>query len=191
MMLIAALSTAAFAQTTDQPEEPFSKGQTEVGILVGVTSAMDIWGGLPDSETLAVGLRLGHVVTRPIFGGPCRGNLLISGEVNPLMVFHDDMGSTYAFSSTAMIRYYFAPGARTRPFISAGGGVVLSAGPIPRDISRVNFTPQGGGGLSVALSSGMVFTMEYRIHHMSDGVLTTYNPGVNSSVFLVGITWLH
>jgi hypothetical protein len=134
MMLIAALSTAAFAQTTDQPEEPFSKGQTEVGILVGVTSAMDIWGGLPDSETLSVGLRLGHVVTGPIFGGPCRGNLLLSGEVNPLMVFHDDLGSTYAFSSTAMIRYYFAPGARTRPFISAGGGVVLSAGPIPRDI---------------------------------------------------------
>jgi hypothetical protein len=77
-----------------------------------------------------------------------------------------------------------------RPFISAGGGIVLSARPIPRDISNVNFTPQGGGGLAVTLGGGTVFSVEYRIHHMSDGVLTEFNPGVNSSEFLVGISWI-
>ena len=57
-------------------------------------------------------------------------------------------------------------------------------------ISRVNFTPQGGGGVSVALASGARFSVEYRIHHMSDGVLTDYNPGANSSEVQVGISWI-
>ncbi len=151
---------------------------------------MDIWGGLPDSEFVSFGFRLSRVVTGPIFAGPCRGNLLVSGEVVPAMSFHDDWGTTYAFSSALILRYYFAPGARTRPFISAGAGVVLSAEPIPHDISRVNFTPQGGGGLAVTLGERTILSMEYRIHHMSDGILTTFNPGVNSSQLLVDVSWL-
>jgi hypothetical protein len=37
-----------------------------------------------------------------------------------------------------------------RPLFSASGGIVLSAAPIPRDISRVNLTPQGGGACGSA-----------------------------------------
>jgi len=190
MTLLVVLAAPAFAQQTDQPPgDPFRKGETEWGLLAGIDSAMDIWAGLPDSEFWSLGLRLSHVVTGPIFAGPCRGNLVLSAEVNPLVIFHDDYGSTYAFSATGMMRYYFTPGARVRPFISAGGGIVLSAQPIPHDISRVNFTPQGGGGLAFSLRKGTVLSMEYRLHHMSDGILTTYNPGVNSSEFLLGISW--
>jgi Lipid A 3-O-deacylase (PagL) len=190
-ILIVALATSAFAQQTNPPPEgTFRKGQTEFGLLVGVDFAMDIWDGLPDSEFLSLGFRLSHVVTGPIAAGPCRGNFVISGEVNPLMAFHDDYGTAYAFSSMAMLRYYFAPGAKVRPFISAGGGIVLSATPIPHEISRLNFNPQGGGGLAIPLRGGAVLSMEYRIHHMSDGLLTEINPGVNSSEFLVGVSWL-
>ena len=106
------------------------------------------------------------------------------------MVFHDDSGTAYAFSSMVMLRYYFAPNARVRPFISAGGGIVLSATPIPRDLSRVNFNPQGGGGLAIPLRGRAVLSIEYSLHHMSDGVLTEVNPGVNSNAFLVGVSWL-
>jgi hypothetical protein len=190
MTLLVALAAPVFAQHTDQPPgDPFRKGETEYGLLAGIDSAMDIWAGLPESNFFSLGLRLSHVVTGPIFAGPCRGNLVLSAELNPLVIFHDDYGSTYAFSATPIIRYYFTPGARVRPFITAGVGVVLSAEPIPHDISRVNFTPQGGGGLAVTLRQGTVFSMEYRLHHMSDGILTTYNPGVNSNEFLVGISW--
>ncbi len=190
-ILFVALSTSAAAQQTDPPPDGiFRKGQTELGLLAGVDFAMSIWGGLGDSEFLSLGFRLSHVVTGPIAAGPCRGNVVVSGEVNPLMVFHDDSGTAYAFSSMVMLRYYFAPNARVRPFISAGGGIVLSATPIPRDLSRVNFNPQGGGGLAIPLRGRAVLSMEYRLHHMSDGVLTEVNPGVNSNAFLVGVSWL-
>ena len=181
----------ANAQGQEQYKEALiEKGRTELGLLVGVGHAMDIWGGLPDSSFLNLGLDIGYVATPPIFGGPCRGNLVLGAELYPAIFFREPHKTTYAASGVAIMRYYFAPDSRVRPFISAGGGIVLSANPIPHDISRVNFTPQGGGGVSVALARGARFSVEYRIHHMSDGVLTTYNPGANSSEVQFGISWM-
>ena len=79
---------------------------------------------------------------------------------------------------------------RTQHNFRAGAGIVFSARPIPRDISRVNFTPQGGGGIAVPVRNGALLSIEYRIHHMSDWVLTPYNPGANSSEIQFGITWI-
>jgi opacity protein-like surface antigen len=185
------LGATANAQGREQTDpSPIEKGRSELGLLVGVGHAMDIWGGLPDSEFVTVGLDVGYVATNPILGGPCRGNLVLGAELYPAIFFRETGRTTYGASAAAIMRYYFSPGARVRPFISAGGGVVVSANPIPRDISRVNFTPQGGGGVSIALRRGARLSMEYRIHHMSDGVLTDYNPGANSNEFQIGMSWI-
>ncbi len=189
--LVMVMPAVARAQTADSPGDPLTRGRTEIGVGVGFGNAMDIWGGLPDSEFLTLGVDIGYVLTGPIFAGPCRGNLLISGEFYPAIAFHENVGTTYALSTALIFRYHFTPGARVRPFISAGAGVVLSDKPIPRNISRTNFTPQGGGGLTVAIRRNSLLSFEYRIHHMSDGILTTYNPGVNSNVFQVGFSWIH
>jgi lipid A 3-O-deacylase len=115
---------------------------------------------------------------------------MLGAQVYPAIFFRETSRTTYAASVAPIVRYYFAPASRVRPFISAGIGVVVSARPIPRDISRINFTPQGGGGVSFALSRGALVSMEYRIHHMSDGVLTEYNPGANSNEVQIGISWM-
>ena len=189
--LFLALPAAALADPAGQsPDDPLRRGRTELGLRVGFGYAMDLWGGLPDSEFLTLGVEAAHVLTPPIFAGPCRGNLMISGEFYPAIAFHEDSGTTFAYSAAMMFRYHFTPGARVRPFISAGAGIVLSARPIPRDISRTNFTPQGGGGVTVVLRRDALLSFEYRIHHMSDGVLTDYNPGANSNAFQVGVSWI-
>ena len=189
--LLLAVPVAALARQSDPPpEDPLVRGRTEIGLRVGVGFGMHLWGGLPDSEFLALGVDVAQVLTGPLPAGPLSGHFVIAGEFYPAIVFHEDAGTTFATSVAMMMRYHFAPGARVRPFISAGGGMVFSAGAIPRDISRVNFTPQGGGGVTVVLRRDTLLSIEYRLHHMSDGVLTDYNPGVNSSVFLVGISWI-
>jgi hypothetical protein len=172
------------------PEDPFRRGNTELGLLVGFGYALDIWGGLPDSEFLALGLRLGRVITPPIAPGPFRGSVVISTELYPAIVFHEPQRTTYAFSGALIFRYHFAPGSRARPYISFGSGLVASTQPIPKEISRLNFTTQGGPGLAVRLSNGAVMSIEYRIHHMSNAVVTDYNPGANSNAFAVGLTWI-
>jgi len=190
--VILALAPSASGRSKDpSPEDPISKGRIEVGLLVGVAFAMELWGGLPDSEFVALGVRAGRVLTGPIGPGFLRGNFLVSVEVNPGIIFHEDRNTTYALSSGLIFRHYFAPGSRFRPFFTFGGGVLFSADPIPHDVSRVNFTPQGGGGLAIALPSGAVLSMEYRLHHMSNGTGSNLNPGANSSEFQIGMSWLH
>jgi opacity protein-like surface antigen len=186
-----AVSSAAPAHAqAPPPEDPFRRGNTELGLLVGFGYALDIWGGLPDSEFLALGLRLGRVITPPIAPGPLRGSLVISTELYPAIAFHEPQRTSYAFSGTLIFRYHFAPGSRARPFISFGSGIVGSTQRIPHDLSRLNFTTQGGPGLAIRLNSGAVMSIEYRIHHMSNGVVTDYNPGANSNAFAVGLTWV-
>lgn len=188
--VILALAPSASGQPKDAPPgDTISTGRTEVGFLVAVASAMDVWGGLPDSEFLTLGVRLGRVLTNPIGPGSLRGNFLVSAEVNPVVVFHEDRNTTYAVSGALIFRHYFAPGSRFRPFFTFGGGVLFAADPIPHHLSRLNFTPQGGGGLAVALASGAVLSMEYRLHHMSNWLLSDPNPGANSCEFLFGVSW--
>lgn len=190
--VILALAPSASGRPKDpSPDDPISTGRTEVGLLVGVASAMDVWGGLPDSEFVTLGVRLGRVLTGPIGPGSLRGNFLISLEMNPVIVFHEDRNTTYALSGALVFRHYFAAGSRFRPFFTFGGGMLFSADPIPHDISRVNFTPQAGSGLAIALHSGAVLSMEYRLHHMSNAIVSDPNPGANSSEFQIGMSWLH
>jgi opacity protein-like surface antigen len=192
LFLIVALSASASAGQVDQAsgDATFRKGGTEIALLANVGYAMDLWGGLPDSQFLALGLRLGRIVTNPIFAGPCRGNFGISTDLSPAVFFHENRRNVYALSGAVLMRYYFAPSSRIHPFISAGGGMVLSAKPIPNDISRVNFTPLGGGGLAVALHGGPILSFEFRIHHMSNAVFSDYNPGANSGEFLIEVGWV-
>src|SRR4029453_8339885 len=133
----------ANAQELEQyNQKPIEKGRTELGLLIGVGHPVDIWAGLPDNGFLTLGLDVGYVATHPILGGPCRGNLVLGAELYPAIFFRETQRTTYGAPAVAIAPYYFAPDSRVRPFISAGGGVVVSANPIPRDISRVNFTPQ-------------------------------------------------
>src|SRR6476619_5114261 len=90
-------------------ETLIEKGRTELGLLVGIGHAMDIWGGLPDSSFLTLGLDIGYVATPPIFGGPCRGNLVLGAELYPAIFFREPHRTTYAASGVALMRYYFAP----------------------------------------------------------------------------------
>jgi hypothetical protein len=182
--------TALAGPLSPPQEDPLTRGRTEIGVHFVYGHAMNVWGGLPDSEFLTFGVTAGHVLTPPVFAGPCRGNLVIAGEFSPAIAFHEDTRTTYASSAGFVLRLHFNPGARVRPFISAGGGVVFSSRPIPHDISRVNFTPQGGAGVTVALRHDALLSIEYRIHHMSDGILTDYNPGANSNAVQVGVSWM-
>ena len=188
VLLLGAVSIAR-AQASNNVSTPIEKGRTDFGLLVGAGQAMKLWGGLPDSEFLTLGFDVGYVATGPIFAGPCRGNLVLATQIYPALLFHENTGTTYAASAAGIGRYYFAPASRVRPFLSAGFGIVVSANPIPRDISRVNFTPQGGAGLAFALRRDVLLTTEYRIHHMSDGSMTDYNPGANSSEIQIGFSW--
>lgn len=185
--------SAAIEVDHDQPKEveaaPFAleKGASEWGLLAGAGVAHPIWGGLGDRQFLALGGRLGRILTNPFGAGPLKGQLGVSLEVLPSFLMFEEETS-YGASFTLLFRHYVITSSRWRPFISFGAGALFSTHPIPPGTTRVNFTPQLGAGVAFAHNARTLLFWEYRLHHISNAEIADYNPGINSSYLQFGVS---
>jgi hypothetical protein len=85
-------------------------------------------------------------------------------------------------------RINFAPARRLQPFAFFNGGFLVS----PRDIpvfnsSRFNFTFDFGAGLQFFQTHHRAWSLDYRVHHLSNAYIGYQNPGVDSQI--VGLTY--
>ena len=78
-----------------------------------------------------------------------------------------------------------------KPYIFAGGGPVFVDMGLPTMGAKLNFSYQGGTGVQVPINATMLFNLEYRYHHISNAGTASPNEPLNSSKFLLGISWLH
>ena len=183
LVAILAIGLTSAAQTWGEERAnswpPVEKGTSTWGLTFNVGVSHDIWDGVPGVGFHSTGVRVGR-----FFGiwGPShlRGRIAFEVEIQPVFLMFQAT-STYAFSTTLLGSHYFIVDSKLRPFVSFGAGVVLSAGDIPAETSRVNFTPQIGLGIAFAGRGGTVYAFEYRLHHISNGSLVDNNPGINSS----------
>ena len=187
MLPFQALLLCLCVHTTQEPADRTTswpvveKGTTTWGLAFNAALSHDIWRGVPDVGFHSIGVRfsrfLGAVGPRPI-----RGRFAIGTEIFPVFLMFQET-STWAFSTTLLGHYHFDVESKVRPFISFGAGFILSAGDIPAESSRVNFSPQIGFGVAFSDSGGTVYAFEYRLHHISNWELSDNNPGINSSFF--------
>jgi hypothetical protein len=89
-----------------------------------------------------------------------------------------------------MLRYNFVTGSRFVPFFGLGAGV--SATDIRNgDLSTTfEFNIQAGPGVRFFLGDHAAVTFQYRFIHLSNAGMDIPNQGVNSSTFLLGMTWV-
>jgi len=163
------------------------KGASEWGLTSDLGMAHGIWGGVTDRQFISVGVRFGHVMSGPRGPGGLRGRLALNVEASPLFVMFQEP-TTFGFSSVVQGRHYLDVATKLVPFISAGAGLLLTDKKTPPG-ARLNFTPQIGAGVAMEDRGGRVFTIEYRLHHISNASRADENPGINSSVFQFGISF--
>jgi lipid A 3-O-deacylase len=78
---------------------------------------------------------------------------------------------------------------RTAPYVFAGGGVLYVDLGLPTMGSRLNFSYQGGTGVQYFIRKDLALTAEYRYHHISNAGTATPNEPLNSSKFLIGVSF--
>ncbi len=76
------------------------------------------------------------------------------------------------------------------PYIFAGGGMLFVDLGLPSMGSRLDFSYQGGTGVQYYIRKDLAFTLEYRYHHISNAGTASPNEPLNSSKFLLGVSWL-
>jgi lipid A 3-O-deacylase len=78
-----------------------------------------------------------------------------------------------------------------KPYIFAGGGPVNVGLGLPTMGAKLNFSYQGGTGVQIPVAQATMLNLEYRYHHISNAGTESPNEPLNSSKFLLGVSWLY
>ena len=175
------------------PARHFRLGTQEIGIAAGYGFALTFVGEtggddeLRDVQYIYFAPRWGIGISDPMGGDAWyRGNVELVAE--GAFLFNLEPKDGFAGGITAMFRYNFLPGGAFIPFLQAGVGILSLDFDLKNRSDGLNFTAQPGFGFHYFVSDRTAFTGEWRYHHISNANIEKPNLGINSSLFLIGIT---
>jgi|GEM_PF-869637 len=87
-------------------------------------------------------------------------------------------------------RINFMPRRRAQPYLLLNAGFLVSPHNIPSDYSSsFNFTFAFGGGIQFNCASGRSWSLDYRIHHLSNRNIGDSNPGIDNQLLRLSYTF--
>ncbi len=168
-----------------------TKGTHEIGFLAGYLQGNNAFSNESSANRSAVYFlpRLGQVLTDEIGSGWAAGNVELF--IEPLAAHYYQPFSASAFGGTLMVKYNFLDFGRWMPFWDAGAGMVWTdLGPrIPEQSTQFNFVLQTGPGVSYFVTESTAVTLGIRFHHISNAGIGNRNIGLNSTLFMVGVSF--
>ena len=186
---------AVAANAADQPgtyDSAFGYGKQSLGISGGYGLALPVGGTdapeLEDIEFVYVTPRWGVGITDPLGGSSWyRGNFELLLEGTFLYMLEPKRG--IAGGLAPGLRYNFLTGTRVIPFLQAGIGFIALDADLSRQSDGLNFILQSGLGLHYLITQCTALTGEWRFHHISNASIHDRNAGINSSLFMLGLTF--
>jgi hypothetical protein len=171
--------------------EPWlGSGIKEFAAAGGFSSSHDLSGTATGITAMHILPHYGWFVTNP--GGPrwlprwLDGSLELIAEPTYLKINRDE--STNFVGPTAVARWVFGVQGRIRPYVEAGVGALVGESGTIQTNCDLNFSLQVGTGVLLFWSERNAVTVGYRLHHLSNGNLCEGNRGLNSALFILGIS---
>ena len=181
------IGLGVLAATPAVGEEQLRAGAKDVSLAGGYSMSGQLG---PDRGDEVRGLHLlphlGFVVTDERGPGWVRGNFELLAE--PTLI-HLDQGDSTAVGIAFLGRWLFAGWGRVRPYFEIGAGVLGGDVDVPGTSCNTNFILQGGPGVLVFVAPSTAITLGYRFHHISNAHVCGDNLGLNSSLFVVGLSY--
>jgi hypothetical protein len=185
-----AAATVAATVSTARAEPTLRANTIELGISVGASVRHDIPSGAGEESVTGFHLlpHAGWIATDEVGPGGLRGNFELLAE--PTLIYLDgDSSSATVGGGAVFSRWLFVGTGRVRPYLEIGAGVVAGQTNFVNTACDVNFIVAAGPGVMLFLSESAAVTLGYRYHHLSNGDRCARNTGVNSSLFLVGVSY--
>ncbi|MFH1655035.1 MAG: acyloxyacyl hydrolase [Candidatus Omnitrophota bacterium] len=86
-------------------------------------------------------------------------------------------------------KYSFPLFEKLWPYIEVGNGFIYSTQETPEQSTQWNFLSQGGGGFSFFIKKDVSLNASYRYRHYSNAGAKEPNRGIDSSMYMVGISF--
>lgn len=174
------------------PSSLFGLGKQEIALAAGYGFGLPIGGSKgtesEDVQYAYLAPRWGIGISNPLGGDAWyRGNfeLLVEGS----FFFNHEPKSGTAAGGAAILRYNFLSGDTFIPFLEAGAGIISLDFDLDTQADGLNFTTQGGLGFHYFFSERTALTGGWRFLHISNAGINSPNVGINTSLFLVGVSY--
>jgi lipid A 3-O-deacylase len=105
------------------------------------------------------------------------------------MAFDQSGDNAVGLNLAALLRWHFVRQQNWSLYIDGGAGILGTTNPVPSDGTRFNFTPQVGGGVTIRLDDRKRLMLGLRWHHISNADLYENNPGRDSILGYVGVSF--
>lgn len=183
--MILILSSAAYAAENDT----VTSAPSEFALLGGYGTTMVGYGETRTRvQTFDAILRYGHFLSGEAGTGHWyQGRHEVLLEL-PYHLAVDHQGRSMV-GGTILGSWKFTGADKFTPFLYWGGGIVYVDLGLPTMGSRLNGTYQFGGGIQHFINKNLAFNGEYRFHHISNLNTSSPNEPLNSSKFLIGISY--
>jgi hypothetical protein len=172
-----------------RPEEGFQSGTWHLGLMGGYSIPHKIFQGRAANVHFAPLLaQIGYTLTDVRGPFPVRGSLEVIFE--PTFMVTTSPSTTIGEGASLLLRYNFVTGTRWVPFFDLGMGVLHWNLRLPDILAtQFNFTLHGGPGLHFFATDQLAITGQVRLHHISNAGYESPNIGVNSTVYLLGVSY--
>jgi hypothetical protein len=172
-----------------RPEEGFQSGTWHLGLMGGYSIPHKIFQGRAANVHFAPLLaQIGYTLTDVRGPFPVRGSLEAIFE--PVFMVTTSPSRTIGEGASLLLRYNFVTGTRWVPFFDLGMGVLHWNLRLPDILAtQFNFMLQGGPGLHFFATDQLAITGQVRLHHISNAGYERPNIGVNSTVYLLGVSY--
>ena len=171
-------------------EERFRFGTTELTIAGGYSYSHSTVGGsdVEGVDGFQFLPHFGYFLTDEHGPGGLRGNLELVAEPTLVHLTSKSESGT-AVGLSALGRWVFATEWIVRPYLEVGLGLLSGQLDFRQTNCDVNYVIGGGPGLLMFLSERAAITAGYRFQHISNAGACDKNLGLNSSLFMVGLSY--
>ena len=172
-----------------RPEEGFRSGTWRLGLMGGYSVPHKVFAPRSADVHFAPLLaQIGYTLTDVHLPFPVRGSLELILE--PVLLVTTSPDTTVGEGLSLRLRYNFVTGTRWVPFFDFGPGIQYWSLRVPTILeSGFNFTLQGGPGLHYFVTDHLAITGQVRLHHISNNGREKPNVGINSSLYLLGVSY--
>ncbi len=111
-------------------------------------------------------------------------DLQVDGEY-----FSQPGGSAWGLGGSLLFRWHFYATQTWSLYADAGSGILATTQPTPEGGTSFNFTPQAGGGISFEIAHDVRLMVGARWYHISNANTGATNPGRNSLLGYVMVSF--
>lgn len=124
-------------------------------------------------------------------GSPLPGGLGISFELEGILSLAKAQNTGWEIGVTPLLKFTLPLTQGLHLFLEGGAGVIGEFFDNPAVPHALNFTPQLGAGLDLALTQHLGLTLAYRFRHSSSAGLYKENPPFNVQFFQAGLIYFY